>query len=77
MKQFTVAGGEVIMVDVDPIGAFISEWRLRRVTIYQDAQDADMVVAVGLGFNGGSDATCHEPRSSYKNEIGRFNTRYK
>lgn len=72
----TTADKRTVEVLDEPIGMFTSKWRLRRVTLYQDASNPDMIVAVGIGFNGGHDCTSHESRASYAQEIGKFGTIY-
>lgn len=57
------------------IGTFDNRWRERKVDIYEDPNNADMVYTIGYGYSEGfSDCVypTYESRNLYKKWIGRF-----
>lgn len=69
------------------IGAFRNDWRMRRVSIFEDIKNPEMVYTVGMPFGPGADPLphgdgpkpieTHELRADFAHYIGTFNKVYK
>jgi hypothetical protein len=44
---------------------FQNNWRQRYVTVYQHPDDNNMVISVGIPFNGGGATICEETKEAY------------
>ena len=70
------ATGETLSITTCRIGSFRSNWRLRDVDIYEHPTDTDKVVTVAKGFSGGTNCNTVEPRTNFRQEIGKFGIVY-